>query len=51
MKDWKPYLNPGYTGRRHDDNAKTSGWVSITGVAFFVGIALGVTITLAYMGI
>lgn len=43
MKDLKHY-------RRHDDrNAETNGWFSITGIAFFTGIALGVTITLGYM--
>jgi len=52
MKDWKPDLYPGYTGRRHDDrNAETGGWFSLMGISFFVGTLLGVVITLGYMGI
>lgn len=52
-RDWKPTISPGYTGRRYYDNRReeTNGWFSITGIAFFTGIAFGVTLTLAYVGI
>lgn len=49
MQDWKPTRDPGYTGRRHTD--REGSLISITGIAFFTGIALGITITLGYMGV
>lgn len=45
MNDWKPAINPGYTGRRYYDDAhKTNGWFTLIAISFVVGCMLGATL-------